>query len=67
MTPFSTALQTKMSGSTTQATLPKPKVAVKPLMAMAPKPKFNDAKPNAQVSAYGKAMNQAIKNTKLYR
>lgn len=67
MTPFNTALNVAggMQQSTPKAILPKPLLAVKQAM-VAPPIKKRQSSPNAQVAAYGKAMNQAIKNTKSY-
>lgn len=55
-----------MNQSTPKAILPKPQPAVKPAMVAPPKPKQSLGQ-NAQVAAYGKAMNQAIKNTNLFK
>lgn len=67
MTPFNTALQVAgtMNQSTPKAILPKrqPQIAPQTTSPIAKKP----SRQNAQVAAYSKAMNSAIKNTKIYR
>jgi len=70
MTPFSTALNVAggMKQSTPNAIFPKPQVQSKVVQPTVPASSFKK-KSNVvtkQVSDYGKAMNQAIKNTNSY-
>lgn len=66
-TPFQTALNVAGRPSTPMAILPKPQAPKAQQMIQPPIKKKSNPAPNAQVAAYGKAMNQANKNTKTYR